>query len=225
MWAAAKLSQADFDDQITRLDGVDTTIRRGAVCICLDVGSRQPDPHCALCDGWGHYYPPARQLTVKVVWQRHAAEAEFARAGILTPAQIQVTWPSTIPLGFGDIFVHPFFESVETALLLQRGLVDPRGNSLERTRFAMVTSVEEVRSGATTYAEGVDWELGDDGRTIVWLTEGPTSKYSVRYRYRAQYILNSDQQRERHDDGALPWVATVTRIDSLTNQPDAAGGG
>ena len=228
MWASPKLNDADFEDQIERLDGIATRVRRGSVCICLDKETNQANGFCVLCSGWGHYYPPDRDIPdLKVIWQGHSAQAQMEQAGILTPGQIQVTWPHHTPLGYGDIFVHPKAEGVESSTLLVRGEVDPDGNSLERTRFDLVTGVEQVRAGPTVYLEGVDWQLAADGRTLEWLGAAEPAagdRYSIRYRYRVQYIMDGAQQRERHDDGSLPWMATVTRLDSLTNQPGRMDG-
>tara|TARA_R100000152_G_C6782253_1_gene219334 strand:- start:12407 stop:13105 length:699 start_codon:yes stop_codon:yes gene_type:complete len=223
MWASPKLATADFDHQLESRDGVETVVLRGLICPCVNLETRSPNENCTSCRGWGYSYPAALAINnLKVQWLGHHMSVDYEKQGVFTPGTIHVTWPSTTKLGHGDIFVHPHEEAVETSAILVKGQTDPDGDSLERLRFSRVTGVDHVKDLARTYVEGVDFQLGADGNSISWIDGGQSpsagSVYSVRYRYRAQYIIDGDAPQERHDNGPLCWHATVSRFNGINRQ-------
>lgn len=216
-----RLRSGDLDGIIDRY-GLDTTVRRAVQCPCLDAETRRADPTCANCAGWGLRYPPGLGLTLKVQWtgnrQRHVGK----EAGSVEPGDYTVSWPSSQPLGYGDMLVHPVEEAVADDAL-QRGSTAPNGDSLELLRFRFATAIEDVRDEVRTYTQGVDWALvGPESRQFSWLGGGVSpaagTMYVVRYRYRAEYVIAPNMPQVRHDAERLPFKAAVLRFDPVSMQ-------
>jgi hypothetical protein len=216
-----RLETEDLDAVLSRY-GVSTLIRRATSCPCLSPETRRPDPTCSKCRGWGWQYPQSLELTLPVQWAGNDQRREQKEGGTVEPGDFVVTWPSTQPLGQGDLFVNPMEEAV-TDETLMRGHIDPTSSSMERLRFRLPTNIEDLRDELRTYSQGVDFELGPDGRTVIWLDDGRSplngSMYAVRYRYRAEYAVAPKLPMVRHDGNQrLPFKASVVRYDPLSIQ-------
>ncbi len=223
-----RLRQADIDHQL-RIEGQPTLVRRGVICSCYDVETHNPDETCEDCDGWGFIYDADDELVdLPVQWTGHNAQAEMAqRLGLGEPGAFTVTWPSTQPLGLGDMFVHPLEEAVCPNELLRRGELAPGGaESLERLRYRMITRVEVVRTREKRYVRGVDWQL--NGQTIEWLPDGDSpalgEHYGVRYGYRAHFIIRDELPKLREDGERLAYTCQVKRFMAIARQANALGG-
>lgn len=212
-----KLSSADFDQQLER-DGRLTLVRRAIACSCYDDETRQPNPNCTLCSGWGMVYDPADELTIRVLWQSHNTENDYRTPGTIITGSTRVTWPSTHPLGQGAMFVSPLEESVVDNELLKRGELDPQGESLERLRHRLVTAVEQVRYDGNIYGEGVNFERV--GQRINWIAGGPPAGrlYAVRYRHRTHFVIDGDEPQMREDGDRLCFTCIVRRFGSVSRQ-------
>lgn len=214
-----RLRTADWDGYLARF-GLATKVRRAVACPCADPESRRGDPNCTRCAGWGWQYPPELAVeNLSVQWVGQQSSEENRREGRVQPGDYTVTWPSTQPLGEGDIFVHPNEEGVTDEFLV-RGHVDPAVGTLERLRFRGVTAVEDLRDADRRYAADQDWQFGADGRSVEWmaggLAPGDGVLYTVRYRYRAEYVIAGGLPKVRHDGGErLPFTARVVRFDPL----------
>ena len=218
-----RLSATDFDQQLEH-DGRDTLVRRAIACSCYDDETRQPNPNCTKCSGWGMVYDSADELTVKVLWQAHNADLAYRMPGTLITGTTRVTWPSQYALGHGVIFVSPLEESVVDNELLKRGELDPQGESLERLRHRLITGIEQIRYGDTLYVEGVDYQRV--GQRIGWITAGPPAGrlYAVRYRHRTEFVIDGDEPQMREDGDRLCYTCMVRRFPSVNRQAgDALG--
>jgi len=216
------LDGADFDDQLARNDGEETLVRRAVTCTCITHGGRQV-PTCPLCNGFGWRYPEDLALPdLMVQWVAPNPKHQIIPGGSHDGADYTVTWPSTQPLAVGDVFVHPHEEGV-TDEALRRGVQDPTGASLERLRYHFPTELEDVRDSARRYSRGVEFDLGADGRTLEWADGQPApaegAAYTVRYRYRSEYVIFKEPAKARHDVASvLPFTARVTRLVPMGRQ-------
>lgn len=217
------LSAADLDRQLTRY-GVATTVRRAIVCTCVHPDTRRPRPGHAACGGWGWQYPETLLVeNLRVQWVGSSLSRKAQEAGVTEPGDYTCTWPSSQPLGAGDIFVHPVEEAVTDEVLI-RGHLDPLGGSMERLRFKYPTTVEDARDEQRSYTMDVDFELAADGRTLTWLPGGIAPPagglYVVRYRHRAEYVIANQLPKVRHDgaNNRLPFTCRVFRYDPLATQ-------
>jgi len=217
---------ADLNDVIKKY-GALTTARKAMVCPCLDPETRRGDPNCVRCAGWGLVYNQDLVVTTEVIWVTNKGDHEQHAGGTLDPADYQCTWASTVPLGVGDLLVHPLEEETFHDTL-QKAKVDPIGQTMERLRYLDVTAVERVQDEARSYTQNVDWALAADGRTVTWLGQlepAAGSIYTVRYRAKGLYVIWPDTPRTRHEGAdALPLVAKVQRFDPLTQQQDKSLG-
>jgi len=205
-------------DAYTKAYGIDTVLRRARLCPCINPESRRVDPNCSACAGWGFTYPAALEVAdVKVQWTANASRVDRRPEGEAEPGDFTITWPSDQPAGQADIFVHPIEEAVTDEVLIKNHL-DPGGATMERLRHGYPTAVEDLADASQVYVEGEDWELAADGRTIEWLEGGDApaggALYTVRYRFRAEYVISGPLPKARHDGSEkLPWTAQVARYD------------
>lgn len=213
MWGPPRLKSADFDSQLAA-DGIETLVRRGVICSCVDRETRSPNENCPVCDAWGFIYDPADDLRIPVLWIGNDPHVKLhERLGTYEPGTYTVTWPSAYPLGYGALFVNPMETNVVPNEFLRRGELDPEGGSLERLRYHRITRVEVVRTMSTVYREGVDWRL--NGQFIEWLDGGARpangEMYGVRYGHMAHFIIDEDVPKLR-EDGASNRLAYTCRV-------------
>jgi hypothetical protein len=222
------LDGADLDDQLQRNDGEATRVRRAITCTCVGHGGRQ-DPTCQLCTGFGWRYPEDLEIAdLMVQWVAPSPRHQIIPGGSHDGADYTCTWPSTQPLGIGDVFVHPHEEGV-TDEALRRGTTAPGGATLERLRYHYPTTIEDLRDSTRAYTRGTHFDLGQDGRTILWVQGQPQpatgAAYTARYRYKSEYVIFKEPAKARHDVASvLPFTARVTRLVSLGRQQGAQQG-
>ena len=170
-------------------------------CAPINIQSEQPDPNCTLCegDGWTYFGPTDAQdlrteqfSAVQKTLVRHYNS--FVIRGLLlgigksdTPWDKIGSWRSgnaslTVRyqnrIGFMDRFVNLDAQLVFTEVVL----MPESGSRTLPTRYLVTGAVHIVRSAASVYAQGRDYEVRD-GRIVFAAGKAPPPKTRISAHY------------------------------------------
>jgi hypothetical protein len=220
--------------------GTDSEYRRAMICPCSRIETGMAAIGCKACRGLGFLYPPELRCPTTFLNSGRSNDLRQQPAGYTTSGQMQVTFPSGLIPGRGDLVlpaceeheVHEHFhravQQVDHRELPRQFDVAPRPlrARAERLLYPEITKLEEVywlqdRERPMRGREGVDFTLQtrNGGLHVVW-TDGrgpaPGEGYSLRYRAPATYMVEPGRALHRNEANVtLPYRATLHRLDQM----------
>jgi hypothetical protein len=234
------LSALEYDTFIV-INGNSGEFRRAMLCPCVRIDTRTPDVSCKQCHGIGRTYPMHLREPMIALDTNRNAMAKLAGAGKITQGSIQVTFPSKVVPGFGDMWLPDNEEHVVNETLFRGG--SNRANAAvvragrvgdsvpripvarqERLLYPAPCCVENVSykdaDGETIHATPAQYHVDDDGRWT-WKVGGPEmgKAWTVRYRAPAAYVVHLSSPVYRSEaDEALPHKTTLQRLDTVSSE-------
>ena len=232
------VSPAELDDMIL-VHGSGAELRRGVLCPCQRIETRQPRVRCPVCRGVGWSYPEGQRAPVIVLLLSRNARQRDLAAGRSYSGTAECTFPrGTIPAR-GDIVapdgeVHVVQEVVHRAVA-QVSAAAIRARAL--TSDVLPTPQQPAAADALLYSDIVAVEsityLTEDGGTLVtarpvvdytiagnlvsWKPgagPAPGSAFTARYRANAQYVVGDAAPVARAEHGNdYPYKASLARLD------------
>lgn len=240
-FAGVHLSSSELDLLIVS-EGTSGEFRRAMLCPCARIDLRTPDVSCPHCHGLGRTYPMSAREPLIWLDSKRTTTTKLAAMGQIPDGTIQVTFPSAVVPGFGDMMLPDDEIHVVTEILFRDGsrrthdaelrpfraspdqvkpAQNPRG---ERLLYPDACCVELV-----TYRRGLEliealpsaYHIDADGRWT-WRTEQgpePGHAWTVRYRAPAVYVVHTSAPRFRTSgDVRMPSLVTAKRLDVVSSE-------
>lgn len=239
--AGLHLSAAELDLAIVT-HGSSGELRRHVHCPCLRIDTRSAAIDCEHCRGTGRLYPPAMRQPLIVLDLQRNATLKLVAAGRVPSGTVQLTFPSGVVPGDGDMWlpdeeVHVVEEvlyregssRVTDAILRDRRIspdqVKPAlGARRERLLYPTPCCVEHVAyvddEGKLIQANGAEYHVDGEGYWT-WRVGGPSPgrAWSVRYRAPAAYLVHTSAPVYRVEaDEPMPHRVIAQRLDRLSHQ-------
>ena len=208
---------AAHDAQIAA-HGVQARLRRAQRCACWNAQAKEPDPSCTLCFPYGRIWDlpevvrllgPGRRAmrNYESEGERELGDCTFTfPSGIVPPAYSRITLPLSIiteddllTKGKADVIRYSEVVGVDSAFYTLRN--PPTGEDFVTERHDLVLG-----------GPGADITVA--GRHVTWMNQGIPNgtRYSVRFRALAEYVV-WDVQDRNEGDRPLPFRFVCKKLE------------
>jgi hypothetical protein len=198
--AHAKLPKEDFDKEIES-HGLKISLRRGTRCPCVAEESRQPDPTCNVCDGWGTIWDTGVQATA--FGPNRRINRMYEEPGSIDTADAYFTFPSGTFIGHLDRIVVSDEIIIYSEFFTKGAVNQLTGASREKSRFQNILLVERAIWSARTPSSGFPYtyQLNDlienvdftieNGNEILWHSNAVPNgaRYVIRFQTNSEYLV------------------------------------